>query len=806
MTVSLLGEGMRAVTTRAWLESAPTHVPAALAIAVGGHPLVAQTLARHGITTPAAARAFLDPAAYTPAPPDALPGLTAAADRLEAAIHAREPICVWGDFDVDGQTATTLLVSTLTDLGGSVTYHIPVRAAEGHGVSVPILAQVIDAGARLILTCDTGIAAVEAAAYARSRGVDLIITDHHDLPPVLPAAYAIINPKLGDHSSNVKRQTSVGDPPSSLVTRHSSLVSLPGVGVAYKLAEELYRRAGRPEAADGLLDLVALGIVADLAAVRDDTRYLLQRGLDVLRETRRLGLQLLMESAGLSTDRLGEEHISFVIAPRMNALGRLADANVAVEFLTTVDLARARLIAADLEALNSKRKLLCDQVYAAAEAQLQRDPALLEAAALVLAGPGWHPGVVGIVASRLVERYGVPTVLLSLPSSSTNDPARGSARSVAGVNISAAIAAHADLLLGFGGHPMAAGLSLAPDRIPEFRRALSRTVEAMSREAEVTPGLQIDGELPLSDLTLDFAADVERLAPFGPGNPPLTLVSRDLTVRGRRTIGRDGSHLLVVVEDAWGTAQEVIWWDGAGQPLPGSGPLPEGKFDLAYTVRSNDYRGVRGIQVTWVDARPAARAEVEVKVEAELEVVDYRGATNPGALLDDLLARADVVVWCEGDRCTHYALRNTQSRTGLAPSPRLAIWTAPPGPAELRAALARVKPQTVYLFGVDPGYGSPSAFLNRLAGLVKHALSARAGGARISELAAATAAREATVRAGLTWLAARGSIGLTFGEGDEVRVSPGDGAVRPDLAQATSRLEALLTETAAYRAYFASGG
>ena len=576
-------------------------------------------------------------------------------------------------------------------------------------------------------------------------------------------------PKLGDHSllvtrpsSNVKRQTSVGAP---LLPRPPALPlsALPGVGVAYKLAEELYRRAGRPEAADGLLDLVALGIVADLAVVRDDTRYLLQRGLDVLRETRRLGLQLLMESAGLSPDRLSEEHISFVIAPRMNALGRLADANVAVEFLTTADLTRARLIAADLEALNSKRKLLCDQVYAAAEAQLQRDPALLENAALVLAGPGWHPGVVGIVASRLVERYGKPVVLLSVPPPSPPPSqrggmgegglARGSARSVAGVNISAAIAAHADLLLGYGGHPMAAGLSLVPERIPEFRRALSRTVEAMSLEAAVTPGLQIDGELPLSDLTLDFAADVERLAPFGPGNPPLTLISRDLTVRGSRTIGRDGSHLLVVVEDAWGTAQEVIWWDGAGQPLPGSGPLPDGKFDLAYIVRSNDYRGVRGIQVTWVDARPAAVAEVEVKVEAELEVVDYRGAANPGALLDDLQTRADVVIWSEGERNTQYALRNTQSRTGLASSPRLAIWTAPPGPVELRAVMERVKPQTVYLFGIDPGYGSPNAFLGRLAGLVKHALSARDGGARISELAAATAAREATVRAGLTWLA-----------------------------------------------------
>jgi single-stranded-DNA-specific exonuclease len=252
------------------------------------------------------------------------------------------------------------------------------------------------------------------------------------------------------------------------------------------------------------------------------------------------------------------------------------------------------------------------------------------------------------------------------------------------------------------------------------------------------------------------------------------------------------------VEDAWGTAQEVIWWDGAGEPMP------DGKFDLAYTVRSNDYRGVRGIQVTWVDARPAALAEVEAKVEAELEVVDYRGAANPGALLKDLQTRAEVVVWCEGENCTQYALRNTQSRTSLAPSSYLAIWTTPPGPAELRAALERVKPQTVYLFGVDPGYGSPSAFLGRLAGLVKHALNVHDGGARISELAAATAAREATVRAGLTWLAARGSIGLTFGDGDEVRVSSGDGDARSDLAQATSRLEALLAETAAYRAYYAA--
>jgi single-stranded-DNA-specific exonuclease len=827
--------------TLPWLEPLPVSVPPDLASTVGGHPLVAETLARRGIATPAAARAFLDPDAYTPAPPEALPGLVPAAERLEAAIRAREPICVWGDFDVDGQTSTTLLVSTLRDLGAAVTYHIPVRETEGHGVSLPVLQQAIDAGAQVILTCDTGIAAVEAAELARARGVDMIITDHHDPPPTLPDAYAIINPKVGGWGLGAGGQSSVTDVqrstfnvqprsvggPSSIVHRPSSIVTLPGVGVAYKLAEALYRRAGRPEAADVLLDLVALGIVADLAVLEGDTRYLLQRGLAALRETSRLGLRVLMEHAGLDPARVSEEHIGFVIAPRLNALGRLADANAAVDFLTTTDLTRARILAADLEALNARRKMLCDQVTAAAEAQLARDPDLLALPILVLTGPAWHTGVVGIVASRLVERYGKPTILLSLPRPGSDEPARGSARSVAGVNITAALAAHADLLAGFGGHPMAAGLGLAVERIPELRRALARSVGAMLAEAHAEPGLHIDGILPLADLTLDLAADLERLAPFGPGNPPLTLVSRDLSVRGKRAVGRQDEHLLVIVEDAWGTAQEVIWWDG------GSESPPEGKFDLAYTVRSNDYRGVRGIQVTWVAARAEVEVEAEVKAEAEVEVVDYRGVPDPGKVLDDLLAEAEIMIWREGTNDTQFAIRNTHSRTALTPAPCLAIWTAPPGPVELRDVLARVKPQTVYLFGLNPGLDRPDVFLRRLAGLVKHALAAHEGRVELAELAVATASREATVRAGLDWLAARGDVelgggdatltpalslsgkggpaagtgGVETGEGravDGIVLQPGSGVARPDLPPATARLEALLAETAAYRTYFAS--
>ncbi len=800
--------------TRTWLEPSPVTVPAELAAAVGGHPLVAEALVRRGLTTHESARAYLDPDAYTPAPPEELPGLTLAAERLEAAIRQREPICVWGDFDVDGQTATTALASALADLDASVTYHIPVRESEGHGVSLPILQRVIDAGARVILTCDTGISAVEAAAVARSRGVDFIITDHHDLPAALPDAYAIVNPKLRPPAP-AKR------PPGP-----SALSTLPGAGVAYKLAEALYSRAGRPEAAAALLDLVALGIVADLAVLSGDARYLLQRGLAVLRETPRLGLQVLMENAELNPAHLGEEHISFVIAPRLYDLGRLAVANVAVEFLTlgmssalrptgglwlqaqgaraSELLARARILAADLEVLNARRKLLCDQVYAAAAAQLQRDPSLTEAAALVLAGPGWHPGVVGIVASRLVERYGKPTVLLSLPppGAANTEPARGSARSVEGVNITAALAAHAELLSSFGGHPMAAGLSLPADRIAALRRGLSNTVATMLQEAGAVAGLEIDGYIPLSDLTLDFAADLERLAPFGPGNRPLTLVSRDLTVREQRDVGRDGSHLLLVVEDAWGTAQEVIWWNGAGEMLPEArSNLPSGRFHLAYTVRSNDYRGVRGIQVAWVDAHAA---EAEVEVQEQVEVVDYRGKAGLTAAIRQLQTEPGVVFWGEGLDARRWEIRALASRLDLAPAPRLAILTSPPGPAELRAALARVKPQQVYLFGVDPGLDAPDAFLRRLAGTVKHALSVRGGRVRVAELAAATAAREGTARQGLLWLAARGHIAQALEDGDEVGLIPGDGISRAELARASARLEALLAETAAYRAYFAT--
>ncbi len=756
---------------RAWSEPDPIEVPQYLSATIGGHPLIAETLVRRGITDSREARAFIDPDLYRPAPASELPDLERAAGRIERALERGESIWVWGDFDVDGQTATTILVSTLTDLGAAVEYHIPNRKREGHGINLPALKEIVAGGADVILTCDTGITAHEPIAYAQGHQVDVIVTDHHDLPSELPNAYAISDPKM-------------------LPPTHP-LRELPGVGVAYKLAELLCQRADRVGDAAAYHDLVALGIVADVAVQAADVRYLLQLGLDALRRTERLGLQVLMEIIELDSRWLTEEHIGFELAPRLNALGRLADATPAVEFLTTDDAERARVLAHELDGLNARRKMLCDQVFQGAETQIGRDPSLLERGALVLSHPSWPGGVIGIVAGRLAEKYHRPTILIT---ARPGKLARGSARSIPGCDINAAIAAHGDLLERFGGHPMAAGLSIEPERIPEFRRALSRTVHDRCEAALAEePALQIDGYVRLADLSLEFVEEVERLAPFGPGNPPLTLVTRGVSVKTHSGVGRTSEHLKVVVEDEVGGTQTVLWWRGE------QAALPEGPFDLAYIVRGSDYRGQRDVQVEWVAARPLEEAKAAARPDVEtIEVVDHRGTHNPQLVLERVRTGRDTLVWCEGTSGVE-----GRDRCALGLSDTLIIWTTPPGAPELRAALERVSPETVHLFGVDPAYDDPRGFLTRLAGLVKRGIRTQAGVVEFCALAGATAHREETVRAGLAWLEGRGDIMVFEERGNRLRLAPGERAPRAHLTKTVTHLRALLDETAAYRAFFA---
>jgi single-stranded-DNA-specific exonuclease len=743
-----------------WIEPPPVEIPASFAD-LNMPPLIAQTLIRRGVNTPEAARAFLQPDSLPSTP---FPDIEPAVERIHAAIRDNEIICVWGDFDVDGQTSTTLLVQTFQTLGANVVYYIPIRGKESHGVHIETLKPIIDNGAKLIVTCDTGITAYEAIDYANSRGVDVAITDHHDLGAALPDARAIVNPKL--------------------LSQDHILANLAGVGVAYKLAEALLIESRKSETVN-LLDLVALGLIADVALLKGETRSLVQRGLQVLRNTGRIGLRTMAELSGTSLESLTEETVGFSFAPRLNALGRLGDANPAVELLLSHNPARARVIATQIEGLNAQRRLLTNQVYEAAEAQLRETPELLSEPAIILTNQNWPGGVVGIVANKLVERYRKPAILLN---QSENGILRGSARSIEGLHITEAITTQKDLLMGFGGHPMAAGLALEAWKLPDFRKGLGRAIEAqLGRVVRQEPTLQIDAWLRLDEINLEYAESLEALAPFGAGNPSLTFATHKVSLRSVATLGKNKEHLRLNVEDENGNVQSILWWSGAGSELPEEGS----KFDIAYSMRASTFRGDKQVTLQFEEFRIVEEAPPELK-KRKIEIVDYRQQVEK---LESL--QFEMLVWAEGADKT-----KGKSRLELHPADEFAIYTAPASSVELRAALETVGPKKVYLFGVSPEPEKPDAFLARMAGFAKYVINQKGGKVKVAELAVATGQREGVIRLSLEWLAAGGHISIQRDEGTVV-LSTGNGESNQYLQRELYlAVKGILEETAAYRAHF----
>ncbi len=750
--------------TLTWQFPPQADVPADL-LAYTGDPLLAQLLAQRGLLTVEQARAFLEPAHYQPAPPAELPDIDRAVVRLNQAIERGESICVWGDFDVDGQTAATLLVESLQNLGARARYYIPNRLTESHGIKLPALNRLLAEGIDLILTCDTGISEHEAIAAAQAAGVDVIITDHHDLPGDLPLAQAIINPKRlpADHL----------------------LRELPGVGVAYKLAQALYQAHGRPAAAESLLDLVALGIVADVAHQSGDTRYLLQQGLVALNQSARTGLHALIEQANLKTSRMTEEHIGFWLAPRLNALGRLGDANLAVELLTTTDLSRARIIALQLEALNDRRKMLVDRVVVQALSQLEDTPALAEYNAIVLASADWHPGVIGIAASRVAEQYGKPAILISLRPDGLG---RGSARSVPGCDIHQALKTQAELLVSFGGHPLAAGLTIKPENLTDFRRGLSAALTDCRPAPEKS--IRLDLMVALPQASINLLTTIQRLAPFGAGNPPVRLGCAGLRLVDQMIFGKSRNHKKLVVEDESGYRQQLIWWGGAAEASP------QGRFDLAFTLSPDDFAGGDALQLELV----AIREWEPAPVIAAPDFIDWRQAENIESKIQNLKSK---ILWAEGDIYSSFVTRHApRRRHQLHPAGTLVIWTAPPDQDIFQQAITAVRPKEVIVVGLPSPLDGFGAFVKQLLGLVKYALAHKEGELIWEELAAALGHRVSTTRLGLNWLVAQGKLTFYAEEEELVVVRPAQQPPAAEAATVETVLKSALAETAAYRQFF----
>jgi single-stranded-DNA-specific exonuclease len=753
---------------KTWVEPETIQVPDDLLAATGGGRFLAEVLLGRGLGDPDIIPAFLDPDHYHETPPDELPNIAMAVERLFTAVKGSQPILIWGDYDVDGQTATTLLYTYLKNAGARVSYHLPVRAKESHGIQPAALMRHLKADTRLLITCDTGISEIEGIKAAREADKDVIITDHHNLPEALPEATAILNPKL-------------------LPAGHR-LGELSGVGVAYKLIQALDNAltGGTTPPAH---DLVALGTIADLALLVDDNRYLVQRGLPLLAETSRVGLRAVYQTAELQSDALNEETIAFILAPRLNAVGRLADANRMVELLSTDDVFKAEIIASEIEGLNARRRLLSNQVHAAAMELVEQNRALLDQPCLVLSHPAWPGGILGIVASSLVEIYNRPVILFSSPPGS---PARGSARSIPGIDITAAIEAHRDLLLTYGGHPMAAGLSLLPEKLPEFQAAITATVSQLTGGAAFKETLILDAVLPVTQLPGDMETILKRLSPFGPGNPQLTLLARSLTVQSSRSFGRNHDHLRITLADSEGKTAEVIWWRSNGQKPP------EGSFDLAYSLKPASYKGHKELQITWVDARAPVEAVAVIGKNQAVTVYDHRLDDDPSGTLKSLVTSKPLLIWREG---SHIASQIGANRLELTRAESLAIWTIPSSFASLQVALKTVKAREVHLFALEPEGTRLDGFQTRLAGLVKYAIANKGGHASLDELAAAMAHDPATLMAGLEWLRAHGDI--TYEDnGRKLIFKTGGARDETALEPALDRLLDLLAETAAFRVYY----
>ena len=796
-----------------WILSPQIEPSPALRAAVGGHPLVARLLAQRGFDTAEKALPFLDSGAYAPAPPSALVGLDRAADTLIDAIRQGKNFLVWGDFDVDGQTSTTLLVAALQELAGPqrVRFHVPNRFSEGHGIKPYALKELLDDASfepQMLLTCDTGIGDGEGIGIAKDAGLTVVVTDHHDLPAEFADVEPGAKPPCGEPADvageqSVRRADAIVNP--KFLRADDPLRTLPGVGVAYKLVQRLYELAGDPDGAAQFLDLVALGIVADVAEQQHDTRYLLQIGLDRLRRTERTGLKALMESARLSPESVDAQSIAFQIGPRMNALGRLDDATVAVELLTTDDAIRAGQLAAQMERLNNERRLLTSQITQTAFDMLEREPVLLDFNAIVLANPNWHAGIIGIVAARLVEEFHRPTVLLCNP---PGEPARGSARSTSGVDIGAAIAGCGELLMHHGGHPGAAGVTLDAANIDRFQRELSRQVDQHRIDAG-PEGLHIDAALPFSEVSLSLAEEIERLAPFGNGNPLPKFISQGLTVVQDRRIGRDGAHRRLLLQDREERRQTAVWWRSADVDLPG------GAVDIAYTLGVNEYRGERAAQLTLEAVRAAEEVEATGLVDrpaGECALHDLRRKRVSAA---DLPTVDNAVWFAEGTRLGRVPYRSRLEATRAKTGRPLVLWSSPPSPDLLHWLVERVAPSELYLIGRDTAEARPDAVLKQVAGMAKWSMrpsaNGREGGAGedsrlpIDRLAARIGVTEEIVRCSLLWLDRKGLLRLQgWEEGDVARVMPGDGS-EGDGGERTllqEELKELLAEVRAYRRFF----
>ena len=547
-------------------------------------PLCAAVLCARGVDTAPAASAFLAHGPDLLHDPFLLRDMEKAVERISRAIREQETVAVYGDYDVDGITATCLLTQFLRTLGGQVVSYIPDRTEEGYGLNNHAIDALARQGVTLIVTVDCGITAAQEVEYARALGVDVVITDHHQCKEVLPQAVAVVDPRRPDCSY--------------------PFPDLAGVGVALKLALALTAPAQRPQVLLDYGELAAIGTVADVMLLQGENRALVHLGLERLADCSRPGLQALLREAGCPRGQVPTTvTIGYGLAPRINAAGRMEQAGTALELLLTQDPQRGQELAQELCQLNRLRQAIELEIFQHCDQLLTHTPAL-SAPVIVLAGEGWHQGVIGIVASRLAEKYACPAFMISLD----GDKGKGSCRSFGGFNLFGALERCAPLLDSYGGHELAAGFSIRRDNIPAFRAALCQLVEEFAGHQPMESSLDVDCEIPhCSLLSTQDVESLSLLEPFGSGNPKPVFLLRSVCVLSHTDVG-GGRHLKLKLRRD-GVVMDAIFFSAN---TAACGIENGQRLDIAFTLQINQFRGNRTVQLQLCDLRPApTRSQLE---------------------------------------------------------------------------------------------------------------------------------------------------------------------------------------------------
>jgi len=535
----------------------------------GVHPLLAQLLYNRGISEPSQVELFLSADKRLEADPFLLPDIHQAVSRTYQALFSGEQIAIYGDFDADGITATALLVQGLSALGGRAIPYIPHRYREGYGLQVAALEKLRKQGVSLVITVDTGITAIAEIQKAGKMGMDIIVTDHHLPLASLPPALAVVNHKRSDSTCQS--------------------AELAGVGVAFKFLQALLKGSGHEELPNRLLDLVALGTITDMIPLTGDNRYWVKRGLELINNTERLGLQEMMRCAGLKPGNLDTESVSWILGPRLNAAGRLDDAATSYQLLLTQDRREAASLASNLEEKNAKRQRLTSELLERARESIIAAGTDLP---LLMTGDESYPtGVMGLVAGRLSEEFYRPVIMFKFGP----ETCRGSGRSISEFDLMAALKDCRDLLSNFGGHTKAAGFSVPTTNLTQLQKRLLTIAEAQLTGLDLRPHIDIDAEVPLSVFADNTFKEIQSLAPFGSGNPLPTFVSRRVEIVDQRQIGSQGEHLGLKLK------QGGIVWDAIGFRFGNRAQEATTYLDIAYNLYIDRWNGGEKLRLKLLD-------------------------------------------------------------------------------------------------------------------------------------------------------------------------------------------------------------